>query len=71
MARVVAGDPARWPPDQLHHLDTMEIGGPEQSPELCERMVRAGYRDDEVCAILGGNWLRAARDAWKTPTGGA
>ena len=28
-------------------------------------MAAAGYRDEKVIAILGGNWLRLAREAWK------
>ena len=38
---------------------------PEQIPQLTERMVAAGYGEDAIRAVLGGNWLRLARDVWK------
>ena len=71
MPASVAQDPSRCPPDHLYQLDVMELGRPEQVPELCERMVSAGYPDEDVCAILGGNWLRLAREVRKASAGGA
>ncbi|MBK7469281.1 MAG: membrane dipeptidase [Betaproteobacteria bacterium] len=38
---------------------------PEQIPELTGRMVRAGYGEADIRAVLGGNWLRLARQVWK------
>ena len=38
---------------------------PEQVAELTELMLRAGYGDADVRGILGGNWLRLARQVWK------
>ncbi|HVA86354.1 MAG TPA: hypothetical protein VNF73_08575 [Candidatus Saccharimonadales bacterium] len=38
---------------------------PEQLPELTEVMVRAGYSDHAVRAVLGENFLGVARSAWK------
>ena len=64
MAASVAQDSSRWPPDQLYRLDTLAICPPEQLLALCERMRRAGYRNDDVRAILGGNWQRLARECW-------
>ena len=68
MAASVAQDPSRWPPDQLYELETMESCPPEGIPLLCERMVDAGYGDEAIRAVLGGNWLRLAREVWKAPS---
>ena len=38
---------------------------PEQFPELADVMLRHGYSDDDVRAIMGGNLLRLARAIWK------
>ena len=38
---------------------------PEQFPELAEEMLRHGYGDDAVRAIMGGNLLRLAHAIWK------
>jgi len=55
----------------LYALETMESCPPERIPRLCERMVSAGYRDQDVVAVLGGNWLRLAREVWKASPGRA
>lgn len=38
---------------------------PEQFPELVEEMLRHGYSDYDIRAILGGNLLRLAHIIWK------
>lgn len=43
----------------------MKVAGPRQIPELTARMLAAGYPVADVQAILGGNWLRLAREVWK------
>lgn len=41
------------------------FAGPEILSELTELMLRHHYADDQVQGILGGNWLRVARQVWK------
>ncbi|HEY3812492.1 MAG TPA: membrane dipeptidase [Caulobacteraceae bacterium] len=43
----------------------MQIGQPEQLPELTEAMLKRGYPEDDVRAILGLNWLKLAQRVWK------
>ena len=38
---------------------------PEQVTELVAMMLGAGYGDEAVSGILGGNWLRVARQVWQ------
>jgi membrane dipeptidase len=38
---------------------------PEQFPELTEVMLKHGYTDSDVQAVLGQNLLRLARQIWK------
>ena len=68
MAASVVRDPSRWPPDQLYELETKESCPPERIPLLCARMLDAGYRDEDIRAVLGGNRLRLAHEVWKAPS---
>jgi membrane dipeptidase len=43
----------------------MQIGQPEQLPELTEAMLKHGYREDDIRGILGLNWLRVAERVWR------
>ncbi len=38
---------------------------PEQIEELTGMMLQAGYPDEAIRGILGGNWLRVARQVWR------
>jgi microsomal dipeptidase-like Zn-dependent dipeptidase len=39
--------------------------GPEVIVELADRMVRAGYHEDDILGVLGGNLLRVCEAVWK------
>jgi membrane dipeptidase len=38
---------------------------PEQMPAFTEGLLQKGYKDTDVANILGGNWLRIAKEVWK------
>ena len=57
--------PEIWPPSQGYGTGEYRNAEPEQLPELTALMVRAGYGDDVIRDILGRNFLRVARAAWK------
>jgi membrane dipeptidase len=38
---------------------------PEQVPEIASALLRLGYADADVCAVMGGNHMRVARQVWK------
>ncbi|RBI83792.1 peptidase M19 [Rhodosalinus halophilus] len=56
---------AKYPPDQGYDTTSLKVSVPEQIPELAGRMAKAGYAEGDICAILGGNWLRLAREVWR------
>lgn len=37
---------------------------PEQLPSVVEALLKLGYRDEDVRAVLGEDWMRVARSAW-------
>jgi membrane dipeptidase len=39
----------------------------ENFPNITGWLVKNGYRDDEIAAVLGGNILRALRHIWPEP----
>jgi membrane dipeptidase len=65
LAAFVHGSAAKYPAGQSYEVSEIRVSRPEQVPELTQRMLQAGYAEDDVRAILGGNWLRLARDVWR------
>jgi membrane dipeptidase len=61
----VRESPEMWPPvDEKPHINTA-FGQPEQIVELCELMLSHRYLEEDVLAILGGNFKRVASEVWK------
>jgi hypothetical protein len=42
-------------------LTQLEI---EQTPQIAEALLQLGYSAEDVCNILGGNWLRVMAQVW-------
>lgn len=63
--RWVRASPEAWPlVDGKPHDDTA-FAQPEQLLQLAGLMLERGYAEDDVRNILGGNFLRVARQVWK------
>jgi membrane dipeptidase len=39
--------------------------GPDQLPRVTDEMLRRGFSDEDIQAVLGGNLLRVAREVWR------
>ena len=52
-------------PPGCEYEDGVTLGQPEQLPEVTEGLLKLGYRDQEVRAVVGENLLRIARQVWK------
>lgn len=63
LVRIVAARPDEWPEGTgaggVAYMPPEELGG------VTERMRDAGYGEDAITNILGGNWLRVARAGWQ------
>jgi len=57
--------PGVWPASAGYGTRLYRNADPEQLPRLTEVMVRAGYSDEAIRAVLGENFLRVARAVWK------
>ena len=64
LAATTQASASKYPEGRGYETPVLNITTPEQIPELTDRMVAAGYADEDVRAILGGNWLRLAREVW-------
>ena len=65
LERELAENSQLFPPSYRTLGEPYQFVPPEQLPEIIEAMVDLGYPDDAVTAILGGNFLRLAREVWR------
>ncbi|HEY4164301.1 MAG TPA: membrane dipeptidase [Dongiaceae bacterium] len=61
----VIGDHTNYWPKDEYPGGVIDFIPPEQLPEITEVMLRRGFSDAEVTGILGGNFMRVARQVWK------
>jgi membrane dipeptidase len=62
----VVTDPIMFPPE-LGYQSGIQMVAPEAIAEVVERLLALGYSDDDVRAILGGNFFRVAKQVWRSP----
>ncbi len=65
LADYLARMKSTFPPD-MGYEDGIGMASPEFIPAVVEDLLKRGYGDDDVEAILGGNWMRIARQVWKS-----
>jgi membrane dipeptidase len=58
-------NPEIFPPE--HHSIPFRQLSFEALADIVERLVKLGYTEHDIAAILGGNHLRIAREVWKPP----
>ena len=61
---TIAANPAQFPPE-LGYGAGMAFMAPEGIPEVARELRALGMSADDVGCVLGGNWLRIARQVWK------
>jgi len=59
----IEGHPDVFPPEKFK--DYVSFVEPEQIPEFTELLYRKGYSEQILSGILGGNFLRVAKNVWK------
>lgn len=65
LAAFINAEAAKYPAGQNYqNTHLMKVFAPEQMPEFAELMAKAGYTEGDMTAVLGGNWLRVARELW-------
>ena len=61
---TLAAHPEQFPPE-LGYGQGMAFMAPEQLSEVARELRALGMSADEVACVMGGNWLRIARQVWK------
>lgn len=64
LAKMLAENVAIWPAGHGYRPG-INFVAPEDLPSVTDELLRRGYADDDVRAILGGNLLRVAREVWR------
>lgn len=64
MTEFTAKMRATYPDDASYTAEPCFVE-PERIPLIVESLSRLGYRPEDLRKVLGGNWLRVARDVWK------
>ncbi|MEQ8347050.1 MAG: dipeptidase [Sneathiellaceae bacterium] len=64
MLAFVQAHAAKYPDRQYGQAELL-FAAPEDLPPLVEAMLQHGYAEDGVAKVLGGNWLRIARQVWQ------
>jgi membrane dipeptidase len=59
----IEGHPDVFPPGKFK--DYLAMVEPEQFPEFTELLYQKGYSEQVIGGILGGNFLRVAKEVWK------
>lgn len=54
----------KWPASSYATQGIQQIG-PERLPEIVDALVSLRYKDDDILAILGANWLRVCGEVWR------
>ena len=61
-------DPAYWFPPEFGYDEgfykSLDFVSPERAGSLSARLAERGYGDDDIAAIMGGNFLRVAEQCW-------
>ena len=61
---TIAAHPEQFPPE-LGYGTGMAFMAPEQLPELAQELRALGMSAEDTAGVMGGNWLRVARQVWK------
>ena len=63
LIEYIEGHPDVFPPDKIK--DYLAFVEPEQIPRFTELLFQRGYNEQIISGILGGNFLRVAKEVWK------
>jgi len=60
---VLSANAHVWP-QEYGYRPGISFFAPDDLPQLTDALLDSGYADDDVRAILGGNWMRVAQQVW-------
>ena len=66
---ILRSRPDYWPAGQQYDTPAIKHAGPQQLEGLVEDLSTAGFGEDDIRGILGGNFRRVAANAWQDYSG--
>lgn len=64
--QALAANTSAYPQGEDGHYSTpAQFLSPAELPQITTALMERGYREEDLRKILGGNWLRIAREVWK------
>ena len=66
---ILRSRPDYWPAGQQYDTPALKHAGPRQLESLVEDLSTAGFGEDDIRGILGGNFRRVAANAWQDYSG--
>ncbi len=66
---ILRSRPDYWPAGQQYDTPAIKHAGPKQLVGLAEDLSTAGFGEDDIRGILGGNFRRVAANAWQGCSG--
>jgi membrane dipeptidase len=57
--------PQAWPGASMEEQRKKKFGQPEILPQITDELLRNGYTQNDVSAIMGGNFMRVASEVWQ------
>jgi membrane dipeptidase len=54
-------------PESEGYTSAISMVEPERIPAIVDELLKRGFNKEAIGGILGGNWLRIARQVWKRP----
>ncbi|MDT9600597.1 dipeptidase [Sphingosinicella rhizophila] len=64
LEQLVQRSADKWPESCYTTRGIQQIG-PERLPEIVDALLALGYKDEDVLAVLGSNWLRVCAEVWR------
>jgi membrane dipeptidase len=65
MEAIFAERPDEWPTNGVGEFDNLAYLPPEEIAQVIRRFEMAGYAEEDIRKILGGNYLRIAAEVWR------
>ena len=62
---LIIANPEAFPPELGYRPGCFPMVEPERIEAVVEGMIQMGYDDGDISQILGGNFMRVARESWK------
>jgi membrane dipeptidase len=65
LSRLAQQHADKWPKDGGYTTPDVQQVEPERLGDIAEALLARNHAEDDVKAVLGGNWMRVFRQVWR------